>query len=197
MIDNYDSFTFNLVHYFRALGQEVEVHRNNKISIEEIGRLAPDYIVLSPGPGEPNDAGISLAVIDEFLGKIPILGVCLGHQCIAQHFGTKIIKAKKVMHGKTSLIKHQHTGIFEYLNNPLQVTRYHSLIVEPNKLSQELTVTAWTESATGGVDEIMAIAHKTLPIIGVQFHPESVLTDQGEQLLNNFISLYNNNNING
>lgn len=188
MIDNYDSFTFNLVHYFKDLGQEVKVCRNDQITIEEIKKLAPQYIVISPGPCDPNSAGISLAVIENFAGKIPLLGVCLGHQCIAQHYGAKIEKAAKVMHGKTSCISHNNSGIFKALNNPLTVTRYHSLIVNKHTLSEELEVTAWTSSNND--DEIMALSHKKLPIESVQFHPESVLTEQGHQLLENFISLY-------
>jgi len=192
MIDNYDSFTFNLVHYFRALGQEVLVHRNDQISLEQISRLAPDYIVISPGPREPDNAGISLAVIEQFVGKVPILGVCLGHQCIAQHFGATIDKAKKLMHGKTSMIRHLSRGIFSEISLPMQVTRYHSLIVKPEHLPEELLITAWTENDSGEVDEIMALQHKTLAITSVQFHPESILTPQGKKLLKNFICQYTN-----
>jgi anthranilate synthase/aminodeoxychorismate synthase-like glutamine amidotransferase len=192
MIDNYDSFTFNLVHYFKALGQEVLVKRNDDITCEEIKELAPQYIVISPGPCTPNEAGISLQVITDFAGEIPILGVCLGHQCIAQHFGAKVEKAKKVMHGKVSQIKHTNSDIFTQLKNPLNVTRYHSLIVKHSSLPDELEITAWSCTASGEFDEIMAIRHKTLPITSVQFHPESILTEQGQQLLNNFINYYNN-----
>jgi len=190
MIDNYDSFTFNLVHYFRALGQEVEVYRNDEITLATITDLAPEFIVISPGPGDPNNAGISLAVIKHFLGKTPILGVCLGHQCLAQHFGATVKKAQKVMHGKTSLICHNEKELFNQLNNPLKVTRYHSLIVDSKQLSSELTISAWTENEQGEVDEIMALTHQSLPIASVQFHPESVLTEQGMQLLKNFIIQY-------
>lgn len=190
MIDNYDSFTFNLVHYFRSLNQQVAVYRNDKITLDEITQLAPSCIVISPGPCAPEQAGISLAVIEEFSGKIPILGVCLGHQCIAQYFGAKVVKAQKVMHGKTSVITHKNTGIFSGLNNPLTVTRYHSLIVEPNSLPKELNMTAWTVNQDGEPDEIMALEHASLPIASVQFHPESVLTEQGHQLLKNFITTY-------
>ncbi len=190
MIDNYDSFTFNLVHYFRSLNQQVAVYRNDKITLDEIVQLAPSCIVISPGPCAPEQAGISLAVIEKFAGKIPILGVCLGHQCIAQYFGAKVVKANKVMHGKTSIISHKNTGIFSGLNNPLTVTRYHSLIVDPASLPDELSVTAWTLTPNGEPDEIMALEHVTLPIASVQFHPESVLTEQGHQLLKNFISAY-------
>jgi para-aminobenzoate synthetase component 2 len=190
MIDNYDSFTFNLVHYFRALGQEVEVHRNDQITLEEISQLAPTLIVISPGPCDPDHAGISLNIIDKFAGVIPILGVCLGHQCIAQYFGAKIKKAEKVMHGKVSHIIHNGQGLFHQLKNPLKVTRYHSLIVEQQNLPKELTVTAWTATQENNTKEIMALEHKTFAIASVQFHPESVLTEQGDLLLKNFISRY-------
>ena len=194
MIDNYDSFTFNLVHYFRALGQQVEVHRNDQITVEEIAQLAPKLIVISPGPSDPDHAGISLEVIQKFSGVIPILGVCLGHQCIAQHFGAKVKKAQKVMHGKTSQIIHNNQGLFQQLSNPLAVTRYHSLIVDHLNFPEELTVTAWTETKDKQIDEIMALEHKDLAIASVQFHPESVLTEQGSQLLKNFILRYSQPN---
>ena len=190
MIDNYDSFTFNLVHYFRDLGQEVEVFRNDKITIEEIIALSPAYIVISPGPCDPDNAGISLEVVKHFAGKITLLGVCLGHQCIVQHFGGKVEKAQKLMHGKISAIAHKNTGIFEELNNPLTVTRYHSLIVNKQTLPDEFDITAWTLDEDGSANEIMALAHKSLPIASVQFHPESILTEQGQSLLGNFISQY-------
>jgi para-aminobenzoate synthetase component 2 len=190
MIDNYDSFTFNLVHYFQALGQEVKVCRNDEISLADIEALAPQYIVISPGPCDPDAAGLSLAIIERFKGRIAILGVCLGHQCIAQHFGAKVIKAKQVMHGKTSAISHNQQGLFNNLNLPLTVTRYHSLIVDENTLPDELEVTAWI--TTNGQQEIMALQHKSLAIASVQFHPESVLTEQGQQLLQNFIDQYSN-----
>jgi para-aminobenzoate synthetase component 2 len=190
MIDNYDSFTFNLVHYFQALGQEVKVCRNDEISLEEIATLAPQYIVISPGPCDPDTAGLSLAIIERFKDKIAILGVCLGHQCIAQHFGAKVIKASKVMHGKTSVISHNEQGLFSTLKQPLTVTRYHSLIVDKQSLPDELEITAWiTEN---GQQDIMALQHKYLAIASVQFHPESVLTEQGHQLLQNFIDQYSN-----
>jgi anthranilate synthase/aminodeoxychorismate synthase-like glutamine amidotransferase len=192
MIDNYDSFTFNLVHYFRTLGEKVEVHRNDQITLEEISQLKPDLIVISPGPSDPDHAGISLQIIKKFSGVIPILGVCLGHQCIAQHFGAKVKKAQKVMHGKISHIVHNNQGLFEALNNPLTVTRYHSLIVDQEHFPEELTITAWTETQDYQINEIMALEHKTLPIASVQFHPESVLTEQGTQLLKNFIKRYTN-----
>ena len=190
MIDNYDSFTFNLVHYFQALGQEVVVHRNDQITLADIKQLSPDIIVISPGPGEPKSAGLSLAIIEKFAGVIPILGVCLGHQCIAQHFGAKIIKAKQLMHGKTSKITHDNKGLFRSLPNPLEVTRYHSLIVETASLPSELTITAWSIDEKGDFEEIMALQHKTLPIASVQFHPESILTQQGKRLLGHFIDQY-------
>ena len=192
MIDNYDSFTFNLVHYFQALGQEVVVYRNDEISLKEIEQLKPQYIVISPGPGDPDSAGISLAVVEHFSGKIPLLGVCLGHQCIAQHFGANVKKAKQVMHGKTSKIRHNQQGLFSDLNQPLQVTRYHSLIVSKQSLPNELTMTAWSVNKQGEVDEIMALEHKSLPISSVQFHPESILTEQGQSLLANFIKQFKN-----
>ena len=190
MIDNYDSFTFNLVHYFQALGQEVKVYRHDEITIEEILVLNPQYIVISPGPCDPDNAGISLNVIREFSGKTPLLGVCLGHQCIAQHFGATIEKAKKLMHGKTSLIEHSQTQLFHNIEQPLQVTRYHSLIVNKNSLPDELEITAWSTDENGDFEEIMALQHQTLPIMSVQFHPESVLTVQGQDLLKNFIERY-------
>ncbi len=190
MIDNYDSFTFNLVHYFQTLGQQVEVYRNDQITLAEIEQLKPQYIVISPGPCDPNSAGISLAVVEHFAGKTPLLGVCLGHQCIAQHFGATVEKAKKVMHGKTSMIQHNDQGLFSQLNNPLQVTRYHSLIVNKQTLPKSLKVTAWTTNTLGEYDEIMAMQHQNLPIVSVQFHPEAILTEQGHALLNNFITQY-------
>lgn len=194
MIDNYDSFTFNLVHYFQALGQEVKVFRHDEIDVEEIEKLKPDYLVISPGPCDPNNAGISLAVVERFSGKIPLLGVCLGHQCIAQHYGARIIKAKKLMHGKTSIIKHNGNGLFDQLKQPLQVTRYHSLVVDKNSLPEQLSVTAWSLDENGNHDEIMALAHKELALSSVQFHPESILTEQGKDLLNNFLAMYSPKN---
>jgi len=190
MIDNYDSFTFNLVHYFQSLGQEVAVHRNDQISLEDIEQLTPNVIVISPGPCKPNDAGLSLAIIENFSGRIPILGVCLGHQCIAQYFGANIIKAKKLMHGKTSKITHNNKDLFKGLNNPLKVARYHSLIVEQSSLPDELEVTAWSLDNKGNFEEIMALQHKTLPIASVQFHPEAILTEQGQHLLSNFVNKF-------
>ncbi|WP_199610548.1 anthranilate synthase component II [Flocculibacter collagenilyticus] len=190
MIDNYDSFTFNLVHYVRELGERVVVKRNDEVSIQQIEQLNPNYIMISPGPCSPNESGISLDVIKQFSGRIPLLGVCLGHQAIGQVFGANVIKAKQVMHGKTSVIKHNSSGVFQGLNNPLTVTRYHSLVIENESLPDQFDVTAWTETPEGSVDEIMAIKHQSLPIEGVQFHPEAILTEQGHQLLQNFIQRY-------
>lgn len=188
MIDNYDSFTYNLVQYFRELGADVQVYRNDEISIEEIERLAPSHLVISPGPCTPNEAGISMAAIRSFAGKIPILGICLGHQCIGQVFGGKVIRAKNVMHGKTSLIYHQNTSVFSGLPNPQTATRYHSLIVAADTLPDCLEVTAWSQNTAGEREEIMGIRHKTLAVEGVQFHPESILTEEGHALLANFLT---------
>lgn len=185
MIDNYDSFTYNLVQYFGELGQDVQVYRNDEIDLAKIAELNPKHIVISPGPCTPNEAGISLALINEFKGKIPLLGVCLGHQSIGQAFGGKIVKAKTLMHGKTSLIHHENIGVFKGLNNPYTATRYHSLVIEKESLPDCLEITAWTEDG-----EIMGIRHQTLAIEGVQFHPESVLTEFGHELLDNFIKTY-------
>ena len=187
LIDNYDSFTWNLVQYFGALGQEVVVRRNDELSLEEIARLAPRHLVISPGPCTPNEAGISLAAISRFAGEIPILGVCLGHQSLAQAFGARVVRARQVMHGKTSPVFHRDLGVFAGLNNPLTVTRYHSLVVKRETLPECLEVTAWTALADGSVDEIMGLRHKTLNIEGVQFHPESILTEQGHELFANFL----------
>jgi anthranilate synthase component 2 len=188
MIDNYDSFTYNLVQYFRELGADVQVYRNDEISIEEIERLAPSHLVISPGPCTPNEAGISMSAIRSFAGKIPILGICLGHQCIGQVFGGKVIRAKNVMHGKTSLIYHQNTSVFSGLPNPQTATRYHSLIVAADTLPDCLEVTAWSQNTAGEREEIMGIRHKTLAVEGVQFHPESILTEEGHALLANFLT---------
>jgi len=189
LIDNYDSFTYNLVQYFSALGQQVMVRRNDDISVKQIAAMAPRYLVISPGPKAPDDAGISLQAIERFAGKIPILGVCLGHQAIAQVFGAKVVRARQVMHGKNSLIQHHGRSVFAGLNNPLDVTRYHSLVVEPASLPEELEVTAWTMNAQGQADEIMGIMHSNLALHGVQFHPEAILSQQGKQLLDNFLRL--------
>ncbi|MBK6658276.1 MAG: aminodeoxychorismate/anthranilate synthase component II [Proteobacteria bacterium] len=189
MIDNYDSFTYNLVQYFGELGQEVRVERNDAIGLDDIRELAPEFIIISPGPCSPDQAGISMAVVRELCGEFPILGVCLGHQSIAQAFGGRVVHAKRVMHGKTSLIHHHGTSVFRNLENPFTATRYHSLVAERASLPECLEITAWTEDEHGGFDEIMGLMHKTLPVHGVQFHPESILTDHGHQLLANFFAL--------
>ncbi len=187
MIDNYDSFTYNVVQYLGELGAEVKVIRNDELSVAEIEALNPERIVVSPGPCTPTEAGVSLAVIEHFAGKLPILGVCLGHQSIGQAFGGDVVRARQVMHGKTSPVIHEHQGVFSGLNNPLTVTRYHSLVVKRETLPDCLEVTAWTQFEDGSVDEIMGLRHKTLNIEGVQFHPESILTEQGHELLANFL----------
>ncbi|MBP8112033.1 MAG: aminodeoxychorismate/anthranilate synthase component II [Agitococcus sp.] len=187
MIDNYDSFTYNIVQYLGELGQDVRVFRNDEITLAEIEALNPQHIVISPGPCSPNEAGVSMAVIEHFAGKIPVLGVCLGHQSIGQVFGGDVIRARQVMHGKTSPIHHKNQGVFRGLNNPLTATRYHSLIIDKNTLPDCLEITAWTELEDGSVDEIMGVRHKTLAVEGVQFHPESILTEQGHDLLKNFL----------
>ncbi|HXD83722.1 MAG TPA: aminodeoxychorismate/anthranilate synthase component II [Rudaea sp.] len=187
MIDNYDSFTFNLVQYLGELGEEVRVARNDALSVADIRKLAPERIVISPGPGTPDDAGVTLALIERLGGEIPILGVCLGHQSIGQAFGGRVIRAPQIMHGKTSPIHHNGKGVFAGLNNPFTATRYHSLVVEKSSLPACLEVTAWTQNADGSIDEIMGLRHKTLPIEGVQFHPESILTEHGRDLLRNFL----------
>ncbi|MDH5393127.1 MAG: aminodeoxychorismate/anthranilate synthase component II [Gammaproteobacteria bacterium] len=189
MIDNYDSFTFNLVQYLGELGAEVAVHRNDQITIEEIESLKPERIMISPGPCTPNEAGISMQAIEHFAGKLPMLGVCLGHQAIGQVFGGKIIHAKKIMHGKTSMMHHNNEGVFKGLTNPYQATRYHSLVIEKESLPDCLQITAWTENENGELDEIMGVRHKELPIEGVQFHPESILTQHGHDLLKNFLEM--------
>ncbi|ENP8455333.1 aminodeoxychorismate/anthranilate synthase component II [Photobacterium damselae] len=187
IIDNYDSFTYNLYQYFCQLGAEVKVVRNDEIDIAGIEALNPTHLVISPGPCTPNEAGISLAAIQHFAGKLPILGVCLGHQAMAQAFGATIVRAKQAMHGKTSPITHTDQSVFHGLNNPLTVTRYHSLVVQADTLPSEFMVTAWTTTSDGKRDEIMGICHKDLALEGVQFHPESILTQQGHQLLANFL----------
>jgi len=184
MIDNYDSFTYNLVQYLGELGEELVVKRNDQITLQGIARLAPASIVISPGPGSPRDAGISNALIKTFAGKIPILGVCLGHQCIGEVFGGEVVRAKRPMHGKTSQIHHTGKALFAGLPNPFEATRYHSLIVKRERLPSTLTVTAWTADR-----EIMGLAHRRLPVYGVQFHPESILTAVGKDLLKNFLAL--------
>tara|TARA_R110002167_G_scaffold252094_6_gene458377 strand:+ start:896 stop:1474 length:579 start_codon:yes stop_codon:yes gene_type:complete len=187
MIDNYDSFTYNVVQYLGELGADVQVYRNDEISVAEIEKLAPSKIVISPGPCTPTEAGISLAVIEHFKGKVPILGVCLGHQSIGQAFGGKIIRAGQVMHGKTSAVFHKNTGVFQNLTNPFMATRYHSLVIDKESLPDCLEVTAWTENQDGSMEEIMGVRHKTLNIEGVQFHPESILSEHGHDLLRNFL----------
>ena len=187
MIDNYDSFTYNLVQYFGELGQEVCVYRNDEISISEIETLKPNYIVISPGPCTPNEAGISLELIEKLAGKIPILGVCLGFQAIVQVFGGNIIGAQKIMHGKVSPIHHTGKGVFKNLKNPLNATRYHSLVAEKPTLPDCFDVTAWTNKENGDIEEIMGVRHKSYDIEGVQFHPESILTEHGHQMLNTFL----------
>jgi anthranilate synthase component II len=187
MIDNYDSFTFNLVQYLGELGAEVEVHRNDQIDVAAVRSLAPEGIVISPGPCTPNEAGVSLEVIRSFAGEIPILGVCLGHQAIGQAFGGRVVHAKAIMHGKTSMIHHAGQGVFAGLENPFEATRYHSLVIEQDSLPDCLEVTAWTRDGNGGLDEIMGVRHRSLPVEGVQFHPESILTRHGHDLLNNFL----------
>jgi anthranilate synthase component 2 len=187
MIDNYDSFTYNLVQYLGELGADVQVHRNDRITVEEIEQLAPEKIVISPGPCTPNEAGVSVETIRYFAGRVPILGVCLGHQSIGQAFGGRIVHAGEIMHGKTSMISHADTGVFRGLPQPFQATRYHSLVIEQASLPECLEVTAWTEDAQGDMDEIMGVRHRDMPVEGVQFHPESILTACGHDLLRNFL----------
>ena len=188
MIDNYDSFTYNLVQYFGELGADVTVVRNDQVTVADIAALAPDKIVISPGPCTPKEAGISVEAIRVFAGRIPLLGVCLGHQSIGYAFGGNIIHAKSIMHGKTSLVYHHNIGVFKDLNNPFTATRYHSLVIEQATLPDCLEITAWTQNAAGEIDEIMGVRHKTLDIEGVQFHPESILTEHGHELLRNFLT---------
>jgi anthranilate synthase component 2 len=188
MIDNYDSFTYNLVQYFGELGQAVEVRRNDAIDVPGIEALRPERIVISPGPCTPDTAGISLEVLAKLSGKVPILGVCLGHQSLGQAFGGRVVRAKTIMHGKTSQVHHNGRGVFAGLPSPFEATRYHSLVVERESLPDCLEVTAWTLDEQGGFDEIMGLRHKTLPVEGVQFHPESILTEHGHDLLRNFLA---------
>jgi anthranilate synthase component 2 len=187
MIDNYDSFTYNLVQYFGELGQSVTVYRNDEITVDEIKKLNPKYIVISPGPCTPNEAGISLEIIKKLSGKVPILGVCLGFQAIVQAFGGNIIGAKRIMHGKVSPIHHTSSGVFSGLKNPLNATRYHSLVAEQHTLPDCFEVTAWTNDKSGEIEEIMGVRHKELAVEGVQFHPESILTEHGHQMLDTFL----------
>jgi anthranilate synthase component 2 len=187
MVDNYDSFTYNLVQYFGELGADVTVVRNDEISAEDIESLKPDKIVISPGPCTPKEAGISVETIRRYAGKYPILGVCLGHQSIGYTFGGNIIHAKNIMHGKTSLVYHHDSGVFQGLSNPFTATRYHSLVIEQASLPDCLEVTAWTQDEVGNIDEIMGVRHRSLDIEGVQFHPESILTEHGHDMLRNFL----------
>ena len=187
MIDNYDSFTYNLVQYLGELGADVRVYRNDSIGLQEIEDLQPERIVISPGPCTPNEAGVSIDTIRQFAGRVPILGVCLGHQSIGQAFGGRIGHARAIMHGKTSMMHHNNTGVFRGLPNPFEATRYHSLVIEPDSLPDCLEVTAWTTTDSGAVDEIMGVRHRTMAVEGVQFHPESILTGCGHDLLKNFL----------
>lgn len=187
MIDNYDSFTFNLVQYFQQLGAQVQVVRNDAMSVEQIAALKPERIVISPGPGNPDQAGVSLAVIEQLGAQIPLLGVCLGHQAIGQVFGGHVIRAGRIMHGKVSAMRHHGRGVFTGLPDGYTATRYHSLVVDKARLPDCLEITAWTENDDGSMEEVMGLRHKTLPIEGVQFHPESVLTEHGHALLKNFL----------
>lgn len=187
MIDNYDSFTYNIVQYLGELGAEVKVVRNDELSIAQIQALAPERIVVSPGPCTPSEAGVSIEAILHFAGKLPILGICLGHQALGQAYGGEVIRARQAMHGKTSPVSHRNLGVFEGLAQPLTVTRYHSLVVNRDNLPDCLEMTAWTQLPDGSVDEIMGLRHKTLNVEGVQFHPESILTEQGHELLANFL----------
>ena len=189
MIDNYDSFTYNLVQYLGELGADVRVHRNDRITLQEIEDMNPAKIVISPGPCTPNEAGVSIDTIKQFAGRVPVLGVCLGHQSIGQAFGGRIVHARAIMHGKTSMISHSDRGVFNGLPNPFEATRYHSLVIEQASLPECLEVTAWTTTDDGVMDEIMGVRHKTLEVEGVQFHPESILTGCGHDLLRNFLNL--------
>ena len=189
MIDNYDSFTYNLVQYFGELGADVVVKRNDEVTLQDIENLAPERLVISPGPCSPNEAGISMAAIEHFAGKLPILGVCLGHQSIGQVFGGQVVRADAVMHGKTSPIYHRDEGVFKGLSNPFEATRYHSLVVDRHSLPECLEITAWTQNQDGSIDKIMGMRHREHKIEGVQFHPESILTEHGHDLLKNFMSL--------
>jgi len=188
MIDNYDSFTYNLVQYFGELGADVQVYRNDRITLDQIETLQPQQLVISPGPCTPNEAGISIAAIKRFAGRIPILGVCLGHQAIGQAYGARIVHAREVMHGKTSLIYHANSGIFSGLNDPYTATRYHSLVIDRASLPECLEITAWTQDSEGNMDEIMGIRHREFNVQGVQYHPESILSEHGHDLLENFLN---------
>lgn len=190
MIDNYCSFTYNIVQYFGELKQEILVRRNDAVSLSEIADMAPDAIALGPGPCSPNEAGVTLPILERFAGKIPILGICLGHQAIGQAFGGKIVRAGEVMHGRLSPIHHNNQNVFADLPSPFLATRYHSLVIEKRALPDCLSVSAWTQNDDGSLQEIMGVCHKSLPIHGVQFHPESILSEQGYRLLNNFLRQY-------
>lgn len=187
MIDNYDSFTYNVVQYFSELGAMVKVIKNDELNVDQIQRLRPQRIVISPGPCTPDEAGVSLAVVKAFAGRVPILGICLGHQCIAQALGGHIMRAKEVMHGKTAAIHHDGAGVFQGLPSPFIATRYHSLVVDADRLPEDLKVSAWTQDAAGGFDEIMGVRHVDLAVEGVQFHPESILSEHGHRLLHNYL----------
>ena len=189
MIDNYDSFTYNVVQYFGELGADVRVYRNDEITLEEIKALDPDHIVISPGPCTPNEAGVSVAVLKQFAGVKPLFGICLGHQAIAQAFGGYVIRAKEVMHGKTSMIHHNSQGVFKDLPNPFEATRYHSLVIDKDRLPDCLEITSWTEDADGNIDEIMGVQHRDYVIEGVQYHPESILTEHGHAQLKTFLDM--------
>ena len=190
MIDNYDSFTYNIVQYFGELNQELKVVRNDQVTLEQIERWQPKYLVIGPGPCSPTEAGISIPAINHFAGKIPLLGVCLGHQSIGQAFGGNIIRAKTVMHGRLSDMHHSSKGIFSNLPSPFAATRYHSLVIEQDSLPECLEVTCWTNQADGSIEEIMGVKHKTLAVEGVQFHPESILSQHGHQIFKNFLEIY-------
>jgi len=189
MIDNYDSFTYNVVQYFGELGADVHVYRNDEITLDEIKALDPDHIVISPGPCTPNEAGVSVEVLKQFAGIKPLFGICLGHQSIAQAFGGYVIRAKEVMHGKTSMIHHNNQGVFKDLPNPFEATRYHSLVIDKDRLPDCLEITSWTEDADGNIDEIMGVRHRDYVIEGVQYHPESILTEHGHAQLKNFLDM--------
>ncbi len=189
MIDNYDSFTYNLVQYLGELGADVRVYRNDQITLEDIEALEPEQIVISPGPCTPAEAGVSMPLVQRFAGRLPILGVCLGHQSIGQAFGGHIVHARQIMHGKTSTIYHKGVGVFTGLANPFQATRYHSLVIDKASLPDCLEITAWTETPDGAIDEIMGVRHRGFEIEGLQFHPESIMTEQGHRLLGNFLAL--------
>ena len=188
MIDNYDSFTYNLVQYLGELGADVKVFRNDEVTVDELRAMGPERIMISPGPCTPNEAGISMDVIRAFAGEVPILGVCLGHQSIGQVYGGDIVHAREIMHGKTSLVHHTGEHVFRGLENPYTATRYHSLVIDRNTLPDCLEITAWTETGDGEMDEIMGVRHKELAVEGVQFHPESILTEHGHDLLKNFLT---------